>query len=97
MNIGIAASGKTETNDELSENYEDLTFADGYDDCIVGIVTQFGRDPIVCYDYNKVLANLMTQGMSEDEALEFFEFNILGAWVGEATPCFLDTSLIAEP
>ncbi len=27
--------------------------------------------------------------MSHDEATEFFEFNILGAWVGEGTPCFV--------
>lgn len=28
-------------------------------------------------------------GVSEEEAIEFFEFNQLDAWVGEDTPGFL--------
>jgi hypothetical protein len=27
--------------------------------------------------------------MSEEEAYEWFEFNQIGAWLGDATPCFL--------
>ena len=60
----------------------------GYDDCIAGIVERFGAPPIVCYDKGKVLARLMQDGMSEDEA-EFWSFNQIGAWVGESTPCFI--------
>ena len=62
---------------------------DGYDDCIVGIVERFGSPPIVCYDRDQVLEKLGKDGMSRDEAEEFFEFNQIGAWVGEETPCFL--------
>ena len=29
--------------------------------------------------------------MSEEEAYEYFEFNQMGAWMGEGTPCFLNT------
>ena len=58
----------------------------------VGVVYRFGQPPIVCYDYHKVLAHYVTEGMTEDEAIEYFEFNVIGAWVGETTPCFLDTS-----
>ena len=28
-------------------------------------------------------------GMTQEEALEFFEFNVVGAWVGEQTPIFV--------
>ena len=28
-------------------------------------------------------------GMTHDEATEFFEFNVVGSWVGEETPIFL--------
>lgn len=61
----------------------------GYDDCICGVVGRFGQDSIVCYDLNKVLRKLQKQGMTREEAVEFFEFNQIGAWVGELTPCFL--------
>ena len=30
----------------------------------------------------------MEQDMTLEEAKEFFEFNVLGAWVGNGTPCF---------
>jgi len=28
-------------------------------------------------------------GMTEEEAIEYFEFNVTGAWVGEGTPAFV--------
>ena len=61
---------------------------DGYDDCIVGIVEQFGRPDIICYDKRKVLDKLREE-MSEEEAEEFFYFNQIGSYVGETTPCFI--------
>jgi len=29
--------------------------------------------------------------MTEDEAREYFDFNTIGAWYGETTPCFIRT------
>ena len=29
--------------------------------------------------------------MTDEEAIEYFEYNIQGAWVGEFTPCFVYT------
>lgn len=55
----------------------------------VGIVERFGLPPIACYDYDGVIALYMRDGMTRDEAEEFFNFNTIGAWVGERTPCFV--------
>ena len=66
---------------------EGALVADGYDDCIVGIVQIFTKR-LVLYDQAKVLAKLVEQGMSEDDALEWFDFNIIGAYMGEGTPAF---------
>jgi hypothetical protein len=77
---------------------DDFLKMDGYDDCIVGVVERFGQNPILCYDKNKVLNKLQQDGMSEDEALEFFEFNQIGAYMGENTPCFITmTDLTSDP
>jgi len=62
---------------------------DGFDDCIAGVVSRFGQDPILCYDRAKVIAKLAAD-TSEDEAVEFHEYNQAGAWMGWETPCFLD-------
>jgi hypothetical protein len=40
---------------------------------------------------NKVLAALMQDGATHEEAVEWFEFNMVGAWVGEFTPAFIET------
>ena len=77
--------------DTLGLDEEETLFMDGYDDCIAGAVMQFGRPAVVCYDYEKVIASHMKDGMDREEAIEFFEFNQLGAWVGESTPCFINT------
>jgi hypothetical protein len=55
----------------------------------VGTVLRFGQEPIACYDLTRVLAQYVADGMTEEEAEEHFSFNVIGAWVGERTPCFL--------
>jgi hypothetical protein len=40
--------------------------------------------------FNKYL-EILAQDMSMDEAIEFFDFNVLGAWVGDSTPIFIRT------
>jgi hypothetical protein len=75
--------------DRLAEEYPDLMRMDGFDDAILGVVERIGLQT-VCYDLNKVIAILMEQGMDEQDAWDWYQFNMLGAWVGEATPVFLE-------
>jgi len=71
----------------------ELLCADGFDDAILGIGQQFNTYFVV-YDRTKVIDTLMARdGMSEEEAVEWYEVNIVGAWVGTSTPCFVMTSL----
>ena len=66
-----------------------MMIMDGFDDCIAGVVHRYGQPTIVCYDKEKVLEQLMDDGMTDEEAIEYFEYNQIGAWVGEQTPCFI--------
>jgi hypothetical protein len=75
--------------DRLAEEYPDLMRMDGFDDAILGVVERIGLQT-VCYDLNKVIAILMKQGMDEQDAWDWYQFNMVGAWVGEATPVFLE-------
>jgi len=75
--------------ERLAEIDPELLFADGYDDCIIGIGAQWSKEGLVLYDRKKVIDKLMRDGMDYGEAEEFFEFNIQGAWVGEKTPMFV--------
>ena len=73
---------------KISDEYPDLLKADGFDEAIIGVVERMGLQAI-CYDKNKVIEILM-RDMDEDEAWEYFDFNIAGAWVGDSTPLFLE-------
>ena len=53
------------------------------------MVFGFGQEPAVCYDEAAVLSAMVADGMTEEEAEEWFEFNTIGAYLGEATPRFL--------
>lgn len=80
--------------DEWADAAEiELICADGFDDAIVGIGQQFNTHFVV-YDYDQVIQTLIDRdGMDEEGAIEYFEFNVVGAWVGEATPCFVRTQV----
>ena len=69
---------------------EEPLFADGLEDALIGTGRQFTQELMV-YSVKKVLEILMTRdGMSDDDAREFFEFNIVGAYVGPGTPVFVE-------
>ena len=72
----------------MTEEIEMLQM-DGYDDCVVGTVSRFGMSPVLCYDLHKVIAKMVADGMTEEEAYEYYNFNMIGAWVGEGTPAFI--------
>lgn len=60
-----------------------------FDEAIVGTVSRVDRSPVVCYSVDKIVEILMEDGMSQEEAYEYYEYNILGAYIGEGTPMFL--------
>ena len=62
---------------------------DGLDEAIIGTVERFGMSPVLAYDYDKVIELLMKDGTSEEEAIEWFDHNTLGSWVGDGTPAFV--------
>ncbi len=62
----------------------------GYDDAIIGVCYQSGRPPVVAYDYNLVITHLMgNDDMTYEEAVEYYEFNIEGSFLGDSTPVFI--------
>lgn len=64
-------------------------FADGFDAAILGIIQRCGQPAVVIYDRAKCITLLVEQGMSHEEAEEYFTYNTEGAWVGLGTPGYL--------
>ena len=69
----------------VSKNPEAM-LVDGHDDALVGYDTK-GR---AIYFTDHIIGTLMQRdGMTEEEAVEFFDFNIECAYVGEFTPIYM--------
>lgn len=74
----------------LDLGVEDALLMDGFDDCAIGVLERYGVEPVVLYDKDLVIQQLMDGGIDTYEgALEYYEFNQLGAWLGDQTPGFL--------
>jgi hypothetical protein len=76
--------------EQIKEENPEAMLVDGFDEAILGTCRRFGQQTTVAYDYNKVIEILMKDGMTFEEAEEYFEFNIIGAWVGDGTPVFIE-------
>lgn len=79
-----------ETLEKCLNGDETVQLADGFEDAFVGIGRKFGI-PSAIYDKFKCIQILIDDGMSEEEADEYFSFNTEGAYVGENTPIFLES------
>ena len=67
---------------------EPLVFVDGHDDAILGLAEVDG-EPRVVYDRGAIVRGLMRDGMDEEGAMEFFEYNIEGSKLSLMSPIFL--------
>ena len=59
-----------------------------YDSCLIGIGCRFNSGPLAVYDVDKVLV-VLEKSMDEDDAIDYFQVNILGSWLGDGTPFFV--------
>ena len=77
-----------EINEYAEEVEEEIIIYDEFEDAIIGLADRFGMDTSVAYDYDKVIKILM-EDMSYEEEVEYFDFNVIGGWVGDSTPVFI--------
>ena len=79
------------------EIYADILLADGFEEAFMGVSYSFGSAPKACYDTHKCIDILQKRdGMTLDEAVEYFDYNVTGAYVGEFTPSFMVPFKIEE-
>jgi hypothetical protein len=71
----------------------DILKIDGFDKAIIGV--QEGIQPRLVYDLWKIV-DVLTEDMSEEDALDYIAYNITGAYVGESTPVIVDTERTLE-
>lgn len=76
--------------DLCAELNEDVLSCDGFDDCIMGISVGQHNKAVLVYDRDRIIKKLMFRDdMTHSEAIEFFEYNISGSYLGESTPLYV--------
>lgn len=80
---------------DIDEYAEGAVLLDDLEDAIVGIVEDFGSPGRkILYSKRKILDILQERDlMTESEAEEFYDYNILGLYAGELNAVFLDLEI----
>ena len=89
-------------------NEEALLLPEKYDSAIIGIAERINLGPVAAYDTNKLIEIIADEMEPDEDdieqhdndidmaknfmAIEYFEYNIKGAWLGENTPVFITKS-----
>ena len=76
--------------DKIIEQFPDEEFliADGFDEAVIGVDTVSMR---LIYSVNRCISILcLDEDMDVDDAIEHFEYNVRGSYVGEKTPIWCD-------
>ena len=81
---------------EIVDDYGDRDFLflsePEFDEAILGVSHRIGQEDVIAYDYNKV-CDVVAKLIGDDDimtVMEYVEFNVMGAYVGERTPIFVD-------
>lgn len=83
---------RDEITENLSEENPEALLADGFEQALVGYTANYHHPHVAVYSAKRCIAILVSRdGMTEDEAEEFFSLNTLGAYVGENGPLFVWT------
>lgn len=73
--------------DNLPDGVHDVWTVDGFDEAILGYDKQNNR---VVYSEERIIEILMSEdGMTEEDALDHFYYNIKGPYLGEGTPLII--------
>ena len=81
------------TREEIAEINPDALLCDGFDDAIIGMAERINLGPVVAYSVSKIVEIMVERdGMSYEDAIEYYDYNIVGSWMGENTPVFITTN-----
>jgi hypothetical protein len=83
------------SREEIEEINPEALLCDGFDEAIIGMAERINLSHVVAYDVDKMLEIMVERdGMTYEEAMEYFDYNILGAWIGEYTPVYIRKNIL---
>lgn len=85
INNSVALS-REQINEYLEQIDESALLIDGADAALLGFTNRVNSPLLAVYDYDKLVNVFIDDGMSYEDAVEWVDFNIVGAWLGDQTP-----------
>jgi len=80
---------------DVADSNEQAIVLDGLDDALIGRISRCGQPDLACYGVEAMIDVLQTRdGLTREDAREYVDFNILGAWMGENTPAYLHKPVV---
>lgn len=75
--------------DRLAELGVEALLADGFDSAIMGVV-EVDNNYVVAYSTSKIIAKLVAEGLTLEDAYDHFYYNIACAYLGPTTPIYVE-------
>lgn len=73
----------------LEDENPEALLLEGFESALIGVSRRCGQPALAVYDEGLIIQSLIAQGLDEEGALEFYEYNVAAAWVGPMTPIIL--------
>ena len=79
------------TREEIDQHLQDIgqsaLLMDGFDEALIGFSQRLNEPLLAVYNWQRMVQILKNRDkMSYDEAVEYIDYNCIGAWIGEQTP-----------
>lgn len=77
----------------ILDNYpdDDILLFDGMESAFLGVTRRMNEPLIAVYDYDLIVDAVLKMGVeSYEEAVEYVDFNVIGAYMGEQTPIVIE-------
>ena len=84
---GAKAPTRQEIQEALEELGETTLLMDGFDEAFIGWSRRINEPLLAVYSYDGLIKVCTERdGMDYEEAVEYVDYNVVGAWIGEQTP-----------
>lgn len=75
----------------IAEINPDAIMLEGLDKCAIG-TTETDEGTVLVYSYDLIIAQYMSEGMTDEDAIEFYEYNLVRAlpYMGKLAPIIVN-------
>ena len=85
--LAVMEMTREKINELLAYEEEPILLMDDFDAAFLGLTQRINEPKLAVYSWAKMVDLLVFRDeMTYEEAVEYIDYNCLGAWVGERTP-----------